>query len=295
MRKKIVFALVMLLISLNLVGYSLACSSGGIVVNSGSTCNAAFVKVTTSDNEDVKDVGHVWATISCDRDSIEVFVTNAYPNYEAYVSYTIQNIGCKPIHIDVITLTNSNPTAIEVTNKDLACTWLQPCEKIQGLTTIHILQAAKENWKYNFEVKIGFSCQMVCPRTIGFWKKQFNVALGVIRGAGEVPPATLEGYLNTISAQSNVFKFTGTRTQKFQQAQMILTPSISSSMELKLKSQLLALWLNYVAGWTGGYKVYGMTAQQIISGSEYALLNHQSWKYEYWKNLCDTFNNIGGG
>ncbi|MGQ9781606.1 MAG: hypothetical protein ACUVQ8_05050 [Nitrososphaeria archaeon] len=293
--KKIVFAIVMLLISLNLIGYSLACSNGGIEINWGSNCNAAFVKVTTSDNEDVKDVGNVRAQISCDRDTIQMYVANAYPNYEAYVSYVIQNVGCKPIHIDVIKLTDTNPTAIEVINNDLVCTWLGQYQKVQGLTTIRVVQAAKENWMYDFKVEIGFFCQIGYPRTIGFWKNQFNVALRIIRGTAQVPPNTLEGYLNQISQQSNIFEFTGTRTSKFKQALAILIPSSSSNMELKLKSQLLALWLNYVAGWTDGYNVKGMTAQQIIQGSENALLNHQTWKYEYWKNLCDTFNNIGGG
>jgi hypothetical protein len=48
-----------------------------------------------------------------------------------------------------------------------------------------------------------------------------------------------------------------------------------------------------MAGWTGGYKYGGKTAQQIIQGSENALTNHQTSKYEYWKNLCDGFNNLG--
>jgi hypothetical protein len=89
-----------------------------------------------------------------------------------------------------------------------------------------------------------------------------------------------------------IFKFTGTQKEKFQQALNILSPPTSSSMEAKLKAQLLALWLNYMAGWTGGYKYGGKTAQQIIQGSENALTNHQTSQYEYWKNMCDGFNNI---
>jgi len=65
-------------------------------------------------------------------------------------------------------------------------------------------------------------------------------------------------------------------------------------VEDKLKAQLLALWLNYVAGWTEGYTINGKTAYEIIQGSESALLNKQAWRYEYWKDLCEKFNNIGG-
>jgi hypothetical protein len=67
-----------------------------------------------------------------------------------------------------------------------------------------------------------------------------------------------------------------------------------SKMEDKLKAQLLALWLNYVAGWTEGYTLNGMTAWQIIQGSETALQNNQTSQYQYWKNLCEEFNNISG-
>ena len=63
-------------------------------------------------------------------------------------------------------------------------------------------------------------------------------------------------------------------------------------MEGKLKAQLLALWLNYVAGWTAGYILDGMTAKQIIDGSENALVNHLTGQYEDWKNMCDGFNNL---
>ena len=295
MSKRLLVILALAIIALNAVSFSYAYTSGGIHVDCYCPCDVAFVSVSTSDNENVKDVANTYATISCDKNSIQVTITNAYPYYEGYVRYTIKNKGSKPIHIDSINLINPNPEAINVTSKDLVCNWLQPCQMLQGNTTVRILQPAKENFVYTFQIKIGTSCQMGYPRTIGFWKHQFKVALGMIRGSAQVPPSTLEAYLNQISPMSAVFEFTGTRNQKFTQALAILEPSSYSNMELKLKSQLLALWLNYVAGWTGGYTVDGMTAQQIIQGSENALLNHRTWEYEYWKNMCDRFNNLGGG
>jgi len=174
----------------------------------------------------------------------------------------------------------------------IACTWISPCETISGLLTVHTLQPAQECHTYTFKVVIKFSCQTEHPYTIGFWKNQFSEAL-CKSGKPQVPASTLLTYLNQISSQSKIFNFTGLQKDKFQQALNILSPSTSSSMEAKLKAQLLALWLNYVAGWTDGYKLDGMTAKQIIDGAETALIKHQTSQYEYWKNLCDDFNNLG--
>jgi hypothetical protein len=62
-------------------------------------------------------------------------------------------------------------------------------------------------------------------------------------------------------------------------------------MEAKLKAELLALWLNCVAGWTSVFNIDGKTAQQIIAGSENVLVNHKTTQYEQWKDLCEDFNN----
>jgi hypothetical protein len=180
---------------------------------------------------------------------------------------------------------------MEMTNI-IACIWISPCETISGLLTVHTLQPAQECHTYTFKVVITFSCQTEYPRTIGFWKNQFDKAL-CKNGNPQVPASTLLTYLNKISNQSAIFKFTGTQTQKFQQALNILSPSTNANMKDKLKAQLLALWLNYVAGWTDGYKLNGKTAWQIIQGSENVLKNGPTSQYEYWKNLCDSFNNLG--
>ena len=110
-------------------------------------------------------------------------------------------------------------------------------EKVNGTTTVHILQPAQQNSEYTFQIKIGFSCQTGNPHTIGFWKNQFSKAL-CKNGKPQVPAATLEQYLNQISSQSAIFNFTDTHTQKekFQQALNILSRYTSSSMEAKLKA-----------------------------------------------------------
>jgi len=283
------------MIALTTIGYSYACLNGGIRINCHETnCDIEFISVTATDNEQEKYVAEVYAQKTSDGRTINVYITNGYPCYEAYINYTIKNTGNYPIHFDNLTITNPNPEALEITTTNHTCTYLQPCATVNGSTTVHILQEAEECHTYTFQIKIGVSCEPDCyPHTIGFWKHQFQTALCKIRGRQHIPSATLEQYLDQINTTSQIFEFTGTRKQKFQQALNILDLPRRPSMEARLRAQLLALWLNYVAGYTEGYTLEGMTAQQIIQGSENALLNHQTSQYEYWKDLCDDFNNLG--
>jgi hypothetical protein len=293
MKTKIIVLLILAAIALGIIGYSYACTNGGISINCYCNCDVKFIKVSTSDNEFEKEVGTVRATISCDGDTITACIINAYPCYRAYINYTIKNTGCIPVHFDSLTIINNYPEALDITTTNSTCTWLSPCEIVKGTTTVHTLQPAKQNWQYTFQIKIGFTCQEGYPRTIGYWKNQFSEAL-CKSGRPQVPAATLLTYLNQISAQSPIFEFTGTQPQKFQQALNILSPPNNAIMKDKLKAQLLALWLNYMTGWTGGYKYGGKTDQQIIQGSENVLKNGPASQYEYWKNMCDGFNNLGG-
>lgn len=290
--KKLLATLTLTMIALTIIGYSYANSNGGINANPNKNLDIAFISVTTSDNEAETDIATLIAQITPEGKTINAYITNAYPNYEAYITYTTQNRDKKPARFDSLTITNPNPDALEITTTDHTYTWLQPSQTIQGTTTIRILQTAKENQQYTFQIIMGLSSKEEKPRTVGFWTQQFSAAITQTESKQQIPPATLEQYLNQITSQSKIFKFTGTQKQKFQQALNILEPK-HSSMEAKLKAQLLALWLNYVAAWTEGYTLEGMTAQQIIQDSENALLNHQTSQYEYWKNLCAKFNNLG--
>lgn len=293
MKTKIFALIILAIIALSIIGYSYACYNDGVHIDCCyPTCDLKFISVTTSDNEIEKDVGNVSAEITCDRYTINAYITNAYPCYKAYICYTIKNKGTCPIHFDSVTIINPNPEALEITTTNHTYTCLSPYETVKGTTTVHTLQPAQQNGQYTFQIKIGASCQTEHPCTIGFWKNQFSPYV-CKNGKAQIPAATLEQYLNQISSQSKIFKFTGTQNQKFQKAIDILSPSTHSSMEAKLKAQLLALWLNYVAGWTDGYKLDGMTAKQIIDGAENALKNHQTSNYQYWKNLCNDFNNLG--
>jgi hypothetical protein len=289
--KKPTAMLTLTIIALLTVGYSYACKNGGINIKPNKF-DAAFTNVIANDNEAEIDVAITSAQITPDGNTINVYVLNAYPGYEAYITYTIQNMGKMPANFNSLTITNPNPEALEITTTDHTGTWLQPDQTTQGTTTIRILEEAKQNWQYQFQISMGMSFQENYPKSLGFWKQQFSTNLDK-RGKPQIHAQTLEQYLNQITSQSQIFEFTGIQQQKLQQALNILEMPRHPKMEDKLKAQLLALWLNHVAGWTEGYTLNGMTAQQIIEGSEDALLKHQTNKYEYWKNLCDKFNNIG--
>lgn len=291
--KKTVAILALAIVLVSVMSYSYASLNG--TTKTCSCFGIEFTAVSVSDNEIGRDIGKVWAQITCDGKRIDVHMTQAYPSYEAYVNFTIMNTGTLPIHIDEVRVGPYDRDALEIETTNLAaCTWISPGRTLRASEAVTILVGARQGWSYAFTVEIKTSCQpLQHPRSVGFWKHEFSVALGEILGEQHITPATLESYLNQITSQSRVLRFTGTQKQKFTQALSILQILSNANMEAKLKSQLLALWLNYVAGWTTGYALCGMTAQQIIEGSENALLSHRTNQYGYWKDLCDGFNNIG--
>jgi len=227
------------------------------------------------------------------KDRIEIRILDSYPCYEAYLNFTIENTGDDPVHIDEIALEDYDEAALEIEMTNLiACMWISPGETANGQLAIRTLRGAKQNWRYTFQAKINASCQpRRRPLTISFWKYEFRAALNRIDKL-HIPKEKLECYLDQITIESDVFEFTGAQVQKFKQALGKLKAS-GSGMEVKLQAQLLGLWLNYVAGYAEGYKLNGMTAYEIIQGSETALANHQTGQYKYWKDLCNNFNKLG--
>ena len=285
MKTKTFAILLTAIIALNIMGFSYAGLSGTIKTNKSNTLKTYFVAVTYSDNEIEKDVAQVTATISIDGTEIMIAITNGYPCYEAYVNFTIQNQGDKTVHIYSVSVENLNPTALNVTVTPLICTTLNPWEETEGTVTTHILQTAQECHTYTFKITILLRDPTVGPGTPGFWKRQFEA---------QMDPESLERYLDQINASSAVFKgnFTGSREEKFETAFDILSMPKRSSTEVQLKAHLLALWLNYLSGLANGYTIDGLTAIEIIEGSEEALVNNLTSEYEYWKNLCEEFNEL---
>lgn len=295
MKTKIFAMLILTMIALSTIGYSYACWNGGIHISnccSCCKCDVEFTKVATTDNEIDGNVANVYAEIKSFKDKIEICIVDSYPCYEAYINFTIKNTGNKPAHIDEITIEDYDKTALEIEMTNMiACTWIGLGETTNGQLTVHTLQEAKQNWQYTFQARIRTSCQpQRHPRTTSFWKYEFRATLHKIDKL-HIPKEKLEGYLDQITTQSDVFDFTGTQIRKFKQAlETLKTRGLCE--ETKLKAQLLALWLNHVVGYAEGYKLSEMTAYQIIQGSETALANHQTSQYKYWKNLCSNFNKL---
>lgn len=292
MKTRNLTAVLLTLITLTSISIAFALMDNSYACWKKPECKVRFVDVECWDNETEKDVGRVCAWIKCGTKT-KIRICNAYPCYTAYINFTMKNKGSLDVHIDEVCVENPNPEVLEIIlNPNLECIWITPCHKIEGQLAVHILQTAQECHTYTFEITIKPSCgERPHPRTIGFWKHQFKVALRR-KGEAQVDPDTLEELLDEISAESEVFEFTGSREEKIKAAYKILRVRFFSSMEAKLKAQLLALWLNYVAGWTEGYTLDGMTAIEIIEGSEGVLNTGATNEYEYWKNLCDKFNNI---
>ncbi|MFX0107410.1 MAG: hypothetical protein ACFE7R_03935 [Candidatus Hodarchaeota archaeon] len=301
--KRMWIAVLLAMIVLGTMGYSYASFSGGRAfritdeengINCLHRCDPEFIIVKAFDNEIEKDVADIWVRISCSREVIRAYIVNAYPCYEAYVNFTIRNRGIKPAYIDRVVVDNYDRTALDIDMADVvACTWINPFRTTSGQLRIHVLQGAKQHWRYEFRVRIITSCRRR-PRPIGFWERQFSTALQTSRhrsGARTIP-VILEDYLDNIVVQTDTFSFTGTERQKYKEALETLRPPWSfKRAEAELRAHLFTLWLNYVAGWTEGYQVEGMTAQDIILKTEKVLAYHQTRKYGNCVRLCDTMNN----
>ena len=124
MKTKLFAAIILTMIALGTIGFSYSCLNGGWQINCYCNCDIKFTYVTTSDNEIEKDVANVYAEKTCDGNTINAYISNAYPCYEAYINYTIKNTGCKPFHFDSVTIINNYPEALEITITNHTCTWL---------------------------------------------------------------------------------------------------------------------------------------------------------------------------
>ncbi len=133
-------------------------------------------------------------------------------------------------------------------------------------------------------------------RTIGFWKHQFNVALGNHKGYQHVPTNDLLYYLSEISSQSSI--------PELQDMDMDMTAALAllelrgpHEMYDRAVQQLLGVWLNYVSGTThadlDGDGVAETSLWDVIQETEAALLDGDPDNDEYYKDLCDEVNNSG--
>ena len=129
----------------------------------------AFIECDSWDEEG-KNIGSVNAYIIETGDLI-ISVSNAYPDYKAFVSFTIQHTGnpddprmyLKLIDLDypssimdiVVTDTDGDPIPIN--------TYIDPGDTLEGLLTISILDGIDEDMTYEFGVDFQFSDEPPAP------------------------------------------------------------------------------------------------------------------------------------
>jgi hypothetical protein len=133
-------------------------------------------------------------------------------------------------------------------------------------------------------------------RTIGFWKHQFNTALGIQKGHQHVPTADLLYYLGEVSSQSTI-----------PELQLMDSDMLTALALLELRGkhvmydravqQLLATWLNYVSGndmWdSDGDGIPDENLIDVITWAEAMLLDGDPTNDEEVKDYLDKLNNSG--
>jgi len=127
--------------------------------------HTAFVQSYAWDEEEFKDVGYVSAYISQTGELI-VTVSDAYPGYVAFVSFTIQNIGIPNedpgMYLISIGPINGNTSKLDVAVTDPSGnqipinTYLDPGDTLDGLLTITALPGAEQDASYSFGANIVF-------------------------------------------------------------------------------------------------------------------------------------------
>ena len=157
----VLFLLAVIVVASAGMGISYTSNGLSIVGVPSDWCDVAFTSAAPGDppdNEDDKDVGDVTVTLDPSGNSITVDIITAYPGYEAYVDFTIANIGNKPIDVNGVVSQTYNTTALAVQVSGVeAGTVLGVGESINGNVTVRVLQGAAQNTVYQFTVGLGFS------------------------------------------------------------------------------------------------------------------------------------------
>ena len=132
-------------------------------------CDVAFTSAEPGDppdNEGGIDVGYVGTvTLDPSGSSINIDIFNAYPGYEAYIDFTITNLGNKPINVDSVSVSGSyDPDELEIlVNGVDEGTTLGVGNSWDGTVTTKVLQGAEQNTLYTFTISLVFG-NPDCPQ-----------------------------------------------------------------------------------------------------------------------------------
>jgi len=115
----------------------------------------SFTSFSITDNEFDIDVASVSVVISS-YDLIDVSILNTYPGYEAYIEFTVSNVG-DPVYITSLSFGVYDSSALMLNVFDIVPgTLLGSDEEITGLLVVTILEGALQNSIYDFDVFIDF-------------------------------------------------------------------------------------------------------------------------------------------
>jgi hypothetical protein len=293
LKTKIIALVAMTIIALLSTSYAFACASNNPPINHASS-NIEYTAVKPSDNENTN-IASIHVQIAPDHYTINVQIENAYPNYEAQIKYTLKNTGNYPIGFNTPIVINPNPEAIQIITTNHKNTIIQPGQTTEGITTVRILPSAQQNHQYTFKITNIASAtpsEPCHPHRVTFWVDQLKLYLNGKCSEATKNSSTFEQYLDQVSAQSKIFKFTGSQTQKFQQVLNVLNPSNGGNSETNVRTQLLALWLNQKADWTTNFTIDSKNSNTIIQNTENILIKHQTNQYQISKAVCESFNNL---
>jgi hypothetical protein len=293
LKTKIIALVAITIIALLTTSYAFACASVNPPNNHGNS-NIEYTTAKTSDNENTN-LASIHIQIAPDHCTINVQIENAYPNYEAQIAYTLKNTGNYRIGFNTPTIINPNPEAIQIITTNHKNTIIQPGQTTQGITTVRILPNAQQSHQYTFKITniaSAASPETCHPHRVTFWVDQLRLYLNGKCSEATTDSSTFERYLDQVSDQSKIFKFTGSQTQKFQQVLNALNPSNGGNSETNVRTQLLALWLNQKADWTTHFTIDNKNSNTIIQNTETILIKHQTNQYQISKTICESFNNL---
>ncbi|MCE4603592.1 MAG: hypothetical protein F7B20_01330 [Aeropyrum sp.] len=140
------------------------------------------------------------------------------------------------------------------------------------------------------EVKVA---ELTHPKSKGFWSSQIEGILNE-RPSTRFTLNELDNMIITISNNSDVFDFSvNDSNTRLREALDVLEAPYLGSQDA-LEAQLLALWFNYVSGYSEGHILsYGgedYSALDIISLAETAIVAGDEASYEFLKGLCEAYN-----
>jgi len=162
--RKAITLLVIAVVAFSFLPVSYACWMGrwhveAKPVSCHPECGVIFTGVYAFDNEGKEDVAQIDAWVEDSGGKIVTAMTNAYPDYQGYVAFTVKNVGRVPVKITDVTIDNPNLGEVPVCITERSLEWglLPPggwLSKRVGLLMYGVTEEAAMNATYTFTITI---------------------------------------------------------------------------------------------------------------------------------------------